>query len=381
MIRLLALALLGGMFGFGALHAQEKKLPEQASPPANEIFRRLAPMALENGYRDDAYWVWCSSIIEGEDGKFHMFASRWSKKFPMHPGWMVASEIVHCVADSLQGPYQFSDVALGARGGQFWDGCSTHNPRIFKVGDEYVLFYMGSTHPLEDPREHPETATLDTAYALVARANKRIGVATSKSPYGPWERRDQPVLDVKPGTFYSYLVSNPAPWIEEDGSVTLIFKSRSHTEKFPYYSDMMLGLARAPHFDGPYEVVGTKPILGEGSDNPWEGEDPCLWRDERGYHMLFKDQQGAIIGTRGFGVLAHSPDALDWTLDPSPLAYTKTFSFLDGSEMTYGQTERANVILQEGKPVAIAFAVMDGPGGFSAGKNSWNIVVPLADEK
>ncbi|MES2995661.1 MAG: glycoside hydrolase family protein [Verrucomicrobiota bacterium] len=353
----------------------------ESTPAENEIRRAVGQIKPDSGYREDGWWVWCTSIIGDDEGKFHMYASRWPKTLPMHPGWMVASEVIHCVSDNVEGPYQFSDIALGDRGPQYWDGRSAHNPRIFHIGDEYVLFYMGSTHPFGDARENPEKVTLDSPYAIVGRANKRIGVASSKSPYGPWKRLDRPVLDVKPGTYYSYLTSNPAPWIEKDGSVTLIFKARRHLDKFPFHSAMMLGLATAPKYDGPYIVSGEKPLFGDGADNHWEVEDPCLWRDERGYHMLAKDQQGKITGERGFGVLAHSPDAKKWTLDPSPTAYAKTFEMSDGSTFTYGQTERANIIIQNGKPRALSFAVMDGRGGFSGGKNSWNIVVPLNGEK
>ena len=76
-----------------------------------------------------------------------MFVSRFPKKLPFHPGWMVASEIVHAVSDIPQGPYRFSDIALPARGAQYWDGRSTHNPRILKQNGKYYLIYMGSTQP------------------------------------------------------------------------------------------------------------------------------------------------------------------------------------------------------------------------------------------
>lgn len=59
-----------------------------------------------------------------------MFASRWSKKLPMHPGWLFKSEIVRAVSDTPAGPYTFQEVVLPARGPQFWDGRTTHNPQI-----------------------------------------------------------------------------------------------------------------------------------------------------------------------------------------------------------------------------------------------------------
>ncbi|WP_053377186.1 hypothetical protein [Paenibacillus sp. FJAT-27812] len=80
----------------------------------------------------DGYWVWCGSVAKGEDGRFHMFASRWPKSLPMHPGWIVASEIVRAVSDTPEGPYDFQEVVFPARGAEYWDGRSTHNPHIVK---------------------------------------------------------------------------------------------------------------------------------------------------------------------------------------------------------------------------------------------------------
>ncbi|HEX3086046.1 MAG TPA: GDSL-type esterase/lipase family protein, partial [Pyrinomonadaceae bacterium] len=37
---------------------------------------RLLPAPLNGGLRLDGFWVWCGSVIKGDDGKYHMFASR-----------------------------------------------------------------------------------------------------------------------------------------------------------------------------------------------------------------------------------------------------------------------------------------------------------------
>src|SRR5688500_5894708 len=183
----------------------------------NTLLSRIDVAPVGAGFEMDGYWVWDCSVVRGDDGVFHMFASRWPKRLPFHPGWMVASEVVHATSKTAEGPYRFSEVALPARGPQYWDGRATHNPKIMKVttkvagrGPEtsYVLFYMGSTHPFDEPK--PEALTLDSHYTTLARSAKRIGVATAKTPFGPWTRADAPVLDTKPGTYYSFLTSNPA---------------------------------------------------------------------------------------------------------------------------------------------------------------------------
>jgi hypothetical protein len=342
----------------------------------NDIYSRLGLAPVDGGFAQDEYWVWGSAVIKGDDGKYHMYASRWPKFLPFHPGWMVASEIVHAVSDTPEGPYNFVDVALPARGPEYWDGRSTHNPRILKHKDTYVLIYMGSTNPFDDVT-NADTLTLASAFATVGRANKRIGMATSQSPYGPWERRDRPILETKPGTFYSFLTSNPSPWINEDGSVIMLFKSRSYKEDYPFQTPMTIGVAKAPSIDGPFEVVVDEPIF--GIDKMGEVEDMFLWRDETGYHMLAKDQRGSITGNRHAGILAHSKDGIYWELDENPLAYTREITWSDGDTMVMGQLERVFGLIENGRITHLFFATMDGPGGFARGTRSWNMVIPLND--
>jgi hypothetical protein len=51
----------------------------------NEFKERLLPAPLDGGFKMDGYWVWCGSVIKGEDGKYHMFASRWPSTTPFSP--------------------------------------------------------------------------------------------------------------------------------------------------------------------------------------------------------------------------------------------------------------------------------------------------------
>ena len=48
-----------------------------------------------------------------------MFTSRWPKDLSFHPGWMIASEIVHASADTPEGPFDFEEVVLPSRGAQY----------------------------------------------------------------------------------------------------------------------------------------------------------------------------------------------------------------------------------------------------------------------
>ena len=342
----------------------------------NSIINNLEAAPVGGGFTMEGYWVWGSSVVKGDDGKYHMFASRWPNYLPFHPGWMVASEIVHAVSDTPEGPYKFHDVALGARGTQYWDGRSCHNPKLVKYKDTYILYYMGSTHPFEElTRENAKELTLDSKWCIAGRWGKRIGVATSKSPYGPWKRLNHPILDVEPNTFYSFLTSNPAPLIKEDGSVILLFKGRGYKEDGITHGDMNVSVATAPSYDGKYTVVGSKPLF--SVDHFGEIEDPHIWSDSDGFHMLAKDQRGQITGSAGDGLLAHSKDGINWTVDKNPKAYSKTILWSNGKTITQGQLERPFVLVENGIPTYLFFATMDGPGGFGNATKSWNMVIPL----
>ena len=118
------------------------------------FIQRVRPVRNGTGFQMDGYWVWCGSVIRGEDKRYHMFASRWPKTLPFHPGWLTDSEIVRAVADRPEGPFEFQEVVLGKRGAEYWDGCMAHNPMICRQGGKYILFYTGSTYPFAPLQPH-----------------------------------------------------------------------------------------------------------------------------------------------------------------------------------------------------------------------------------
>ena len=344
-----------------------------AAPAARGLdFPELGVVKRGGGFRMDGYWIWCGSVIKAEDGRYHMFASRWPRDITFHPGWMTSSEVVRAVADRAEGPYVFQQVVLPARGAEYWDGRSTHNPSITRHGDTYILFYMGSTHPFDDPVRGVALALTDPR-AIVARANKRIGIATAKRVEGPWTRYDRPVLDTRPGTFYSFLTSNPSPVVHEDGSVLLMFKSRRY--EGVRHSGMMLGVARARHYLGPYQVVGDQPVF--AADRFGEVEDPFVWRSADGYEMIAKDMTGALVGERHAGVHARSQDGVAWRLAERPKAWTRSLRWDDGTTQTMGQLERPFLLIEGGRPTYLFAAAGNGPGGFDKMTETFNVAVPL----
>lgn len=332
---------------------------------------RLLPAPVGGGFAMDGWWVWCGSVVRGEDGRWHMFAARWPMNYPMFQGYTVRSEIVRAVADSPEGPYTFAEVVLAPRGEDYWDGRMTHNPTICRCGDKFLLFYIGSTFP--GPVPGPDDVHSGKAAELSALSwrNIRIGLATAKSVLGPWARRDTPILLPRPGQWDHYNTSNPAPCVHSDGSVSLIYRSSSEE------TGMRLGFARARQSDGPYVRVQDGPLRFNARGIDLVMEDPFLWHNGAELEMLAKDCNGKLTGEKGAGAHARSADGVDWCFSDPPQAYSRRVLWSDGRETVQGSLERPFLLFQDGEPTHLFAATGDGPGGFMEASRTWNMVIPL----
>lgn len=334
---------------------------------ATAYIERLKAAPKHGGFSMDGYWVWCGSVVQGEDGTYHMFASRWPHSLSFNPHWLTNSEIVHAVSTDPEGAYEFVDVALPTRGDAFWDGRMTHNPSIHKWGDTYVLFYTGTTYGGETPTPG---SPCTPEQRLEARANQRIGVATASSVYGPWTRRDEPVLQPREGKWDALLTTNPAPCVLPDGRVLLVYKSTAHQTDL-----LRLGVARAPHFEGPYTRSSDGPIF-QFDETEDHVEDPYIWHNGFQYELLMKDMRGGICGERGGGIHATSRDGIHWSVSQSSLAYSRTIVWDDGSTTTQGHLERVQLLVHQGEPTHLFFATADAP--LREATRSWNISIPIS---
>jgi len=353
----------------------EPATPSSSSETTIPFRQRLLPAPRGMGFRQEGYWVWCGSAVRGEDGRYHLFASRWPKKYPFFHGYLAASEVVRASADSPLGPYAFEEVVLPARGAQWWDGRATHNPFILRFGDEYLLFYIGLTY--EGPT--PSAETMDRLRSKPEGNGEifpwyfsiRIGMARSPSVFGPWRRPERPSFDVNPEGWDNTVVTNPAPALSAQGEILLYYRS----------AGAKLGLAKAPGPDEPFVRQGGGPVV-----DPGEGlriEDPFVWWAGDRYEMVCKDLTGKIVGEFHAAIHMHSPDGMDWRLTPEPKAWSRTLLWDDGTEATMGSIERPYILFEDGRPVCLFAAMADGPGprdgrpGFYYAENTWCQAIPL----
>jgi len=206
------------------------------------------------------------------DGKWHMFTALMTFGCSLD-FWQTNSVVLHTVSESIEGPYEYSDISLGQRDTSYWDGLMAHNPTIHRAPEDgtWLLYYIGTTSEgmnSTDCRNEKQTRNDSNHTSNVSSVkdlppptqNQRIGLATSSSPFGPWERRD-PILPLGPdGTWDSLFNTNPSVHIYPNGSALMSYKGRSDADE----GSMHTGIAFASHWsdseyqrmmpDGPFDL-------------------------------------------------------------------------------------------------------------------------------
>ena len=338
-------------------------------PNTNAFIERLQPAPVVGGFSRPDHWVWCGSCVRGDDGRYHLFASSWTKSLSFHPHWLTQSCVVRAVADRPEGPYAYVDDVLPPRGPEHWDGRSTHNPTIHFHDGTYYLYYTGMTY--DDPVPTPDAHCLDgSPLQQKARANQMIGLATAPSPEGPWHRPDEPLLRPRPGEWDALMTTNPAPCIHDDGRTLLAYKSTpGHKGKLQY------GMAGAPAPEGPFKRLSDEPIFQfESGDHV---EDAYMWFNGDHYELIMKDMKGGICGERHAGVHATSEDGVRWTISDPPLAYSRNLVWADGSRTTQGNLERPQLLIENGRPTHVFFATTSDGKHFRETSHTYNLAIPL----
>ena len=66
-----------------ALYAQTlQEVQQKKAESQNPLFHKLGKAYKTPAFECEGWWVWGSSVIKGEDGKYHMFVSRFPKSLP-----------------------------------------------------------------------------------------------------------------------------------------------------------------------------------------------------------------------------------------------------------------------------------------------------------
>ncbi len=291
---------------------------------------------------------------------YHLYYYRWPRRLG-HNAWVTHSEVAHAVGTNLFGPFRHRDVALPARGAQWWDGLCTHNPTVRKFGSRYFLYYMGNTG------DGVAMCTLNWTH----RNRQRVGVAVADHPNGPRERFDRPLIEPTPGFHDALAATNPTITDGPGGGLLMVYKAIGDRRPLPFGGLVVHCVALADRPEGPFEKQPDAIFTREGVVFP--AEDP------------YRLAQGPTLPGAGEGQCRsfHRPGPVDrdvrarrrpeWRPASAPLVATTELTWEDGVVQRRYSLERPQWYFENGRPAALLFAADENPRR----EHSFNVRVPV----
>jgi len=339
------------------------------------------------------YYVWCSTVIKGADGKFHMFYSRWphGKRaldddsmnyiFDGFRGWNKYSEIAYAVSDNIYGPYKYVKTILKGDGDKNkWDCYTMHNPQVRKFGSYYYLYYISNSYDSTLKFDNPKF-TNEWRHWLQYNATQKIGVIKFKSfndlLKGKFSKPPAPLM--KPDSINTFEVTtNPTVIQGPDKKFYMLYKSRK-----PNVGNMTFWMAVSDKPDRDFKLASEV-----FTDADMSCEDPCLWydRNRKRFYAAVKYYSNSkkIISQFGALALITSADGLHWKAANHSLISLRELNMSNGHTIVLSHLERPFMVTDKnGQPTALfAAASVNEPTegdvkNVSPENNTFIVCIPL----
>ena len=353
MDKLMRLILLG-VFGFALFNFTP--LVGQESSDDLRLYDNFQSLSSDNIFKTEGYFNWGASIIKGNDGKYHLFYSRWEKKYSFY-GWLTHSEVAHAISKSPAGPWKYQETVLKGAGNNRWDAITAHNPKIKYFEGKYYLYYIGTNMGDKSISEEDLIATSKTGYShpnwKILRPNQRTGVAVSNSINGPWTRMDQPLIE--PSGPITTLTVNPAIDQGKDGRYYLIVKGDKPNDK-NFVRNQAIAVSDSPV--GPFQIQ-EKPVI-----DYMDTEDMSTWYDKK------RERFYGVFHAHTFIGLVTSEDGIHWKKSNEHILKLKEVKLGDGTILKPDRMERPFIFTEDGHPTVLSLAVKKG-------NESYSIYIPI----
>lgn len=325
------------------------------------ITNKIQPITEDNIFRDTDYFNWCSSIIKGEDGKYHLIYSRWERSIGFG-AWLTGSKIAHAVADAPEGPYRYVNTIIDLdqqihKSGQL---ITAHNPKIKYFDGKYYLYFI-STHLDRDITRDELNQTANVAYEhpnwKPLRENQRTYVATSNGIDGQWVINPNPILE--PSGPITTLVVNPAITKGGDRRFYMIVKGdKPGTTKFERNQAIAVS-----NFPDKEFIIQSKPVIEE-----WDTEDVSMWYDidQKRYYAIFHAH--TYIG------LMTSLNGVDWSKAANFEIMKKRIEHQNRAPISPDRMERPYVFIENNIPSVLSLAVKTNNNNI---EDTYIVTIPL----
>jgi MYXO-CTERM domain-containing protein len=273
------------------------------------------------------YYYWDGQIIKAKDGKYHLFMSTFSGNTNFGTSWF-DSDAYHAVSETnVLGPY--------VRKGFIYDNNGSHKGH--------------NVTALELP---------DGDYAVVVSETVPFTIYKSSSLDGPWTSC-QPTSQVGASNV-SLIPRHDGRYqiVERNGTIAISDTlCGTYVKQKPTcaYTQNDKNAQGNPVVDSIYAKRTSIPNV----PNPnylWQ-EDPHIWRSGGVYHVIYSGSGDRV------GWHVYSTDGLNWKDNGyawSPREYQKMFCYEDTTTCSqWYKIERPGVVLQDGHPTHITWAVAD----------------------
>ncbi len=320
-------------------------IPIQSSLVSEGVWgdKVVLPRDTTTGLEDRHLKNWCywdGNIIKGDDGKYHMMASRWSQSFHHGDGWTKDSRGIHAVSDNLVGPYRDGGLMWPQ-----WNGGQGHNV----IG----------------------LRTKDGKYAAISSECVPGNIYISDTPEGPYEHLGQIQTDSN-GYYEGWIRYNELDWGANRnngkgvGKMANVMLIERHDGRYMILARHCMPLVSEGSILGPYKAMGERAWWGVEGIPQFRMEDPTIWYSNGLYHIVVnhysKDHTYHLTSEDGFDNWRYRGIAFHHDKD--------VFKYTDGTVNHWYTVQRPTVYVEDGEIKAFNFSVIDVHKGADAANDN-----------
>lgn len=318
---------------------------------------------------DPGRFVWGGSVVQGDDGKYHMLYATWEcgDSLPAFgDSWVLHSKIAYAVSNHPDRDFKFKKIVLRGRAldgdSTAWDAQMVHNPHLKKFNSKYYLYFIGSKDPGVQPPGSPG-APLNKRNRV--QQNQKIGVIEFDSfedlVNGNFNRPDTPLLSprtrVKPDNIVAPSAEGTAPKPDNiivvnpsvvfrpaDGKYLLYFKGNLYD---PNWRGVH-GVALSDSPTGPFTPLDDFVFDLRTEDGKIaSAEDPYVWYhpSQQKFYAVFKDFSGKITGGEPGLALLESADGIKWIKPENPFFMKKQVVLQSRDTIKVNRLERPQLLI------------------------------------
>ena len=318
------------------------------------------------GLHDSLTPTWGGGAVF-QSGAWHLIVGARAEGFANYTlnDYYCDSNIVHAVSegDDPAGPYRIVETLFPRSS---WEPALARGPN----GELLLMFFGNMTNP--PPLGSKYCLDRSLGYNLTA-ANMFITVSKSGNVSGPWTKpimvkgMENALTPEKDPHSWRCCTASPSPAWHPNGT---LFAAVRHVPCWRNMSRVTtgehIGLWRADNgWDGEWVPVSDQPVYGWGeggeghcydSGNCSKHEDPHLWWDERGAHLLthYQNNWDIYLKRGGYG---WSLDGHNWVLETVPVqsnvsVWSMDVRWTNGSVSNIRRRQRPSFIrdVDTGKP-------------------------------